>query len=168
MRTKEAILAKYGKERLGQVSEDDLAEVLEEYKDDEALCEKIHANWKRATTKPKVRFAPEPPVSEPVIQVHDLGLHSQESSEKTSEEPAPEEVPESSVVQEGMEEEPLSDVMGSCRDTLLALFLQQRQHFEYLQAELMSLRFSLSIMVGMLAATFFMANWGDTLAHWFM
>jgi hypothetical protein len=176
VREKDALLAKLGKTKLSDVTEEEIMAHLESIQEDEALHSQLHANWKRATTKPKARVpyspafeaeqlgnrgeeeqaVPPPPQEAPEIHVHDLGIREANAERRRDQKPQPELKVEK---EEGASV--LSDTMGQCSDTLLALFLQQRSHFSILQGELMSLRLSLAVLVGMCAATFIVANWGD-------
>lgn len=181
VREKDTLLANLKKTKLSEVTEDEINTHLKTIAEDEALSNQLLSNWKRATTKPKARNpnspayeneapiagesetdveAP-PPNQSPEIIVTDLGIRSANAKRRRVKEPAP--VPDPQVP----EEAELAVVMGQCSDTLAALFLQQRSHFSMIQGELMSLRFSLSVLVGMCAATFFVANWGEYLMRFF-
>jgi hypothetical protein len=182
VREKETLLANLKKAKLSEVTEEEINAHLETIAEDEALSNQLLSNWKRATTTPKARnpnspaYENEVPIAEvtetnveapppnqsPEIVVTDLGIRSANAKRRRVEEPVP--VPAPPQVSEEAE---LAVVMGQCSDTLAALFLQQRSHFSMIQGELMSLRFSLSVLVGMCAATFFVANWGEYLMRFF-
>lgn len=174
VREKEALLQKLSKSKLSDVSEAELLEHLETLKDDEALSSQLASNWRRATTKPKFRDVPtvvtiSSPVPEkkeeartdlegPNIVVHDLGIRDGLLGSPGGDDEG---------AQVEVKEEAETRVAPSMEETLLAIFVQNRAGFEALAQELVGLRVSLAILAGMVAATFFMVNWGDRIMSLF-
>lgn len=172
VREKESLLIALGKTKLSSVTEEEIQVHLETLKDDEALAAQLLSNWKRATTVPKFREAPEvhppsfssppqpeeeennvPEGSKPEVNVLDLGIRDALAGPRREKEP----------VEKGLAGR-IDEVFVMCEGILYST----NQQFQMLAEELLGLRMTVCILAGMVGASFLWGVWGERLLGLFL